>query len=123
MVVGLMGTWEMSARFKLINSFLMGSPSGIWDSTVRMLQSGQLFTDTQATVFATLIGFVLGSLLGSLVGLLLWYSGLVARILDPFVVALNGVPKIALAPMIIIWFGSGIYSKIVLATDLDTWYS
>ncbi|WP_337031353.1 ABC transporter permease [Paenibacillus illinoisensis] len=108
--------WEAAVQLKLVNGFLMGSPSPILDAAITMFSSGQLLTDVLATVNATIIGFVAGSLFGSLAGLLMWYSKAVARVLDPFIVALNGIPKIALAPMIIIWFGSGIFSKIVLAS-------
>ncbi|OMF29059.1 ABC transporter permease [Paenibacillus sp. FSL H8-0548] len=108
--------WEMIVRLEWVNAFLLGSPSAILQSTVSMIQSGQLFTDAYATVKATVIGFAVGSLIGSLAGLLLWFSKKLSRVIDPFVVALNGVPKIALAPLIIIWFGSGIFSKIALAS-------
>ncbi|WP_138754930.1 ABC transporter permease [Paenibacillus sinopodophylli] len=112
----LIAAWETVVRMELVNAFLLGSPSAILDSAIAMLQSGQLLTDALATVNATVIGFVVGSLLGSMIGLLLWFSSKLSRVIDPFVVALNGVPKIALAPMIIIWFGSGIFSKIALAS-------
>ncbi|MGO4538893.1 ABC transporter permease [Paenibacillus sp. 2TAB19] len=108
--------WETLVRLEAVNAFLLGSPSAIAKSAGAMLQSGQLLTDAYATVKATVIGFIIGSIAGSLAGLLLWFSKTVSRVIDPFVVALNGVPKIALAPMIIIWFGSGIFSKIVLAS-------
>lgn len=107
--------WQVGVNHKLIDPFLMGSPLGIGTEAWRMIGTGQLFTDTVATVQATVAGFLGGSILGSLCGLLLWYAKRLARILDPFFIALNGLPKIALAPMIIIWFGSGMFSKIALA--------
>lgn len=116
LIVGaILVVWEIGVKLGMINAFLMGSPLGILSECIRLIQSGQLFTDTLATVFSTIIGFVIGSLLGSGAGLLLWYSKTFAKIVDPFVVALNGLPKIALAPMVIIWFGSGMFSKIALA--------
>lgn len=107
--------WQVGVSVGWINSFLMGSPVGIANEAWRLIQSGQLLNDTVATVYATVVGFLAGSILGSIAGLLLWFSRTTARIIDPFVVALNGLPKIALAPMIIIWFGSGMFSKIMLA--------
>jgi len=107
--------WHIGVTFNWINPFLMGSPAGIWSETVRLVQSGELFTNAFATVYGTIGGFLIGSFLGSVIGLLLWYSKKVATIIDPFMVALNGLPKIALAPMIIIWFGSGMFSKVALA--------
>lgn len=107
--------WQVGVNQGWINPFLMGSPVGIVGEAWRLIQSGQLLNDTIATVYATVVGFLVGSILGSLCGLMLWFSRTTARIIDPFMVALNGLPKIALAPMIIIWFGSGMFSKIMLA--------
>jgi len=115
-IIGVvLGIWEALVRGGAVNAFLLGSPSAIAKMAASMISSGQLMEDAYATVRATVTGFGIGSAVGSLAGLLLWFSRTVSRIVDPFVVALNGVPKIALAPMIIIWFGSGIFSKIVLA--------
>ncbi len=116
-IVGcVMALWELAVKMGAVNAFLMGSPVTIYQAAYEMIVSGRLAADVGATVYATLIGFLIGSLVGSAIGLIMWYFKLVARVIDPFVVALNGVPKIALAPMIIIWFGSGLFSKIVLAT-------
>jgi len=107
--------WQVGVNQKFIDPFLMGEPRGIALEAWRMIETGQLLTDVVATVQATITGFLGGSILGSLCGLALWYARRLARILDPFFIALNSLPKIALAPMIIIWFGSGIFSKIALA--------
>lgn len=115
MIAGVLAAWQIAADQGAINAFLMGSPAGIYQEAMRLIGTGQLWQDTYATVEATLIGFLVGSLSGAFCGLLLWCFPYVARILDPFFVALNGLPKIALAPMIIIWFGSGMLSKVALA--------
>lgn len=107
--------WQLAVNLKWIDPFLMGSPYGIWNESVRLIKSGELLSNTFATVYGTVVGFIIGSIFGSVFGLLLWYSNKIATIIDPFMVALNGLPKIALAPMIIIWFGSGMFSKIALA--------
>lgn len=114
-LAAIIALWQFGVGVGWINPFLMGSPAGIVNEAWRLIQSGQLLNDTVATVYATVVGFLMGSILGSVCGLMLWFSRTTARIIDPFVVALNGLPKIALAPMIIIWFGSGMTSKIALA--------
>jgi NitT/TauT family transport system permease protein len=80
--------------------------------------SGEIFGHAAVTALAAVIGFVIGSTLGSFLGLSLWLNETVAKIVRPFIVAINGVPKIAFAPLIIVWFGIGIESKIAIAAAL-----
>jgi NitT/TauT family transport system permease protein len=107
--------WQYGAAVHAINGQLFGTPSGIVDAARRTIADGSLLTDTGLTVYETLAGFVLGTLLGSVLGLGLWYSRFLANVVEPAAVAFNGVPKIALGPLIIIWLGAGTESKIVLA--------
>lgn len=115
LLAAIVALWQYGVDVGAVNAFLMGSPAGIWQEFVRLLGNGELLRNTGVTVYATVTGFVMGSLLGSFSGLLLWRAPTLARILDPFFIALNSLPKIALAPIIIIWFGSGLFSKIALA--------
>ena len=80
------------------------------------MEDGSLFTDTRITAIETLLGFVIGNVLGTLIGLALWYSRFVSRVVQPFIVALGSIPIIALAPICIIWFGTGLISKVAMAT-------
>ncbi len=107
--------WQLAAEYGWINGQLFGSPLGIYNAFLRTLRDGSLGLDTGLTLVETLSGFVLGTALGTFAGLALWFSRLGARIVEPAAVAFNGVPKIALGPLIIIWLGAGIASKIVLA--------
>jgi NitT/TauT family transport system permease protein len=113
-----LGIWEAGARLGLINAFLFGSPAGIWDKLVSGLSDGTLFYDTGITMMEAILGFAIGTVLGSAAGLGLWYSPFVARVASPFIAAINSIPKIALAPMIILWVGTGLESKVVLAVSL-----
>ena len=81
-----------------------------------MWQDGSLFRDTYVTGMETVLGFLLGNALGTLLGLSLWYSQSVARVVQPFIVAIGSIPIIALAPIMIIWFGTGLASKVAMAT-------
>ena len=107
--------WQLAASNNWINGTLFGSPAGILSSLQVTLQNGSLLTDTTVTVTETVYGFVLGTVLGTALGLGLWYSRFLASVIEPIAVAFNGIPKIALGPMIIIWIGSGMSSKIALA--------
>ena len=97
-------------------AFMFGRPTAIFGFLVTMASNGSLFRDTWVTGMETVLGFVVGNVLGTVLGLALWYSPFVSRVVSPFVVALGSIPIIALAPMVIIWFGTGLASKIAMAT-------
>jgi NitT/TauT family transport system permease protein len=110
--------WEIGVRAGWISAFLVGSPAGIFSFAYKMLLSGELISDTWYTLFEAILGFIIGTIFGSLLGLALWYSVFVARLVEPFIVAINSVPKIALAPIVVLWFGTGLISKVALSVSL-----
>jgi NitT/TauT family transport system permease protein len=117
-VIGFFALWEIGVRMGWISAFLVGSPFGIFADGTKMLMSGDLVSDTWYTLFEAILGFVIGTIFGSLLGLALWYSAFVARLVEPFIVAINSVPKIALAPIVVLWFGTGLVSKVMLSVSL-----
>ncbi|MGJ4941077.1 ABC transporter permease [Bradyrhizobium sp. HKCCYLS1011] len=117
-VIAFFVVWEVGVRLGVVSAFLVGSPLGIFQNAFRMLFSGELISDTWTTLFEALLGFVIGTIIGSLLGLALWYSVFVARLVEPFIVAINSVPKIALAPIVVLWFGTGLVSKVALSVSL-----
>jgi NitT/TauT family transport system permease protein len=119
-VVGFFLLWEAVVRMEWLSGFLVGQPSGILHNLVVSVTDGSLFTNAGYTVFEAILGFAFGTVIGSVIGLLLWYSVFVARLVEPFIAAINSVPKIALAPIIILWFGTGLVSKVALAVSLTS---
>jgi NitT/TauT family transport system permease protein len=119
-VVAFFLLWELAVRMEWLNAFLVGQPSGVLRVLVSMVADGSLFVDTGYTVFEAILGFAFGTVIGSVIGLTLWYSAFVARLVEPFIAAINSVPKIALAPIIILWFGTGLLSKVALAISLTS---
>jgi NitT/TauT family transport system permease protein len=117
-VIGFFALWEIGVRAGWISAFLVGSPFGIFTLAFKMVASGELLSDTWYTLFEAILGFVIGTICGSLLGLALWYSVFVARLVEPFIVAINSVPKIALAPIVVLWFGTGLVSKVALSVSL-----
>jgi NitT/TauT family transport system permease protein len=117
-VVAFFALWEIGVRMGWISAFLVGSPAGIFSFGYKMILSGELLSDTWYTLFEAILGFIIGTIFGSLLGLALWYSVFVARLVEPFIVAINSVPKIALAPIVVLWFGTGLVSKVALSVSL-----
>lgn len=118
LIAGILIVWEVLVRTGVAPVFLYGQPSGILQKLVALTASGELFTHAGATAFEAILGFVVGTTLGSVTGLALWLSETVARILRPIIVAINGVPKIALAPLVVVWFGVDIGAKVAIAASL-----
>jgi NitT/TauT family transport system permease protein len=112
----LLGFWEHMTASDKQAAFMFGSPSAIFGFLGQMARDGSLWRDTYVTGLETLLGFAIGNFFGTLIGLLLWYSRFVSRVVEPFVIALGSIPIIALAPIIIIWFGTGLISKVAMST-------
>lgn len=110
--------WQVAAELGWISEFLVGKPSGIWARFVSSLMDGSLMINTGYTLWEAVLGFVIGTTLGTVMGLSLWYSKWVAQLVGPFIVAINSVPKIALAPIVLLWFGTGLISKVVLVVSM-----
>ena len=116
LLAGGLGLWEWGTRGARVNAFLFGSPSAIAGHLAAMFADGSVWTNARVTGLETLGGFALGNLLGTAIGLSLWFSRLVSRVVQPFVLALGSVPIVALAPIAIIWFATGFASKLAMAT-------
>ncbi len=111
----LIVVWEGAARLGLIDPFITSSPSRVAATIARLFEGGELFMHIGVTLLETVAGFVIGTILGTLIAALLWWSNTLCRILDPYLVVLNALPKIALGPILIVWIGAGIGSIIVMA--------
>jgi NitT/TauT family transport system permease protein len=116
LLVGFLAVWEWVTAQDKQTAFLFGSPSAIAGFLVTMWQDGSLVRDTWVTGLETISGFVMGNVLGTALGLSLWYSRFVSRVVQPFIIALGSIPIIALAPIVIIWFGTGLASKVAMST-------
>ncbi|EJZ04484.1 ABC transporter permease [Mycolicibacterium vaccae ATCC 25954] len=113
-VVGLLAAWELGAATGFIDTFLFSSPSRIAEVLARRAETGALWTDIGVTMTETVLGYLVGAVGGSVLGLALWYSSFVAGLTRPFITAIGAIPILAIAPLIIIWFGTDIVSKIVI---------
>jgi NitT/TauT family transport system permease protein len=113
-VIGLL-LWEGAVRYFQISPLLIPSPTAVIGQLIRGTASGVFFKHGIYTIGATVIGFALGSLMGFMIGVLVSQFDVFNRLIYPYVVALQTVPKVALAPIIIVWFGFGIWSKVAMS--------
>lgn len=113
-LIGIIVLWEVLGYFGVINTFIMSSPSRIINTLAELIASGDLLYHTAITLYETVLGFSIATILGTLIAILLWWSERLRKILDPYIVVLNSLPKIALGPIIIIWVGAGIQSIVTI---------
>jgi len=107
--------WEFTTYFGILDKFIFSSPSQILQTLWGLTKSGELFLHVGVTLYETLLGFLIATVLGTLLALLLWWNSMLKKVCEPYVVVLNSLPKIALGPVIIIWFGSGTNAIVVMA--------
>lgn len=107
--------WEISATLFPRIEFAVARPTSVASELVDLLRGWTVFPHILATGGAAFLGLLLGTCLGTVFGLLTWFSYSTARLLQPFILALGAVPILAVAPLMIIWFGIGFQMKVALA--------
>ncbi|MNW54923.1 putative aliphatic sulfonates transport permease protein SsuC [compost metagenome] len=110
--------WEVFTRIGLLDPYYWSSPSAILQTTWLQINEGTLLGDIAYTSGSTILGFVFGTLLGALLGLSFWWSKSYAGISEPYLIILNAMPKLALAPVLVILLGIGFFSKVALAFSM-----
>lgn len=101
------GLWELLVSANVLDAFFFSSPSRICKTLIELFASGNLLYHIWVTLSETIIGFLIATALGTLIAVALWWSDKLRKVLDPYIVVLNSLPKIALGPLIIIWVGAG----------------
>ncbi|WP_411831204.1 MULTISPECIES: ABC transporter permease [Paenibacillus] len=111
----LIGWWELAGRMKWIDVLIFSYPSKVARQIFKDAASGELWPHLAMTVGETAVGFLLGTLLGTLLAVLIWWSPFLSKVLDPYMVVFNSMPKVALGPIFIVMFGAG-FTAIVVTT-------
>jgi NitT/TauT family transport system permease protein len=117
-LAGLIGFWEMAATKGWLDAFFWSQPSAIYRTMTIFFATGDAWTDIGFTFRSTILGFLLGTTVGSLFGLSFWWSRNYAAIVQPYIICFESIPKLALAPLVILVFGIGLASKVAIATAL-----
>jgi NitT/TauT family transport system permease protein len=115
---GFLGVWQWGANSGWLDPFFFSRPTHIATRVVEWVTSGSLWPHLGTTLLEALLAFVIGSLLGVSFGFTLGRLPLAARVLDPYIKIANALPRVALAPLFLLWFGLDIRSKVALGVTL-----
>ena len=107
--------WELLAKYKIINTFITSSPSNVIKTIISLYKDNNLFNNIWTTIYETIISFGIGTIIGIVTAIILWWNNFIYKVIDPYLTVLNSLPKIALGPIIIIFFGANIKSIIIMA--------
>lgn len=118
LLVVVLGIWQVMADAKMLSLLAASKPSDIWSELVTLASNGSLWKDIWTTLQETIYGYVAGSVVGVVVGFGLTFVPRALAVLSPYVTVLNSVPRLALGPLFILWFGIGLTSKVVLVFSL-----
>ncbi|MBQ9513504.1 MAG: ABC transporter permease [Clostridia bacterium] len=113
-LIAILSLWEILATLNVIDAFITSSPSKIITTAKKLFAENNLTYHMSITLYETFMGFMISAIFGYLIALLLWWSENLRNVLEPYIVVLNSLPKIALGPIIIVWFGAGIKSIIFM---------
>jgi len=114
----VLAAWQAGASLKLLDPFFFSRPSDIARRIVTWVSTGSLWRHLIVTLEESLLGLIIGAAIGITLGFLLARAPFAARVLDPYIKMLNAVPRVVLAPLFLLWFGLGIWSKVALAVTL-----
>jgi NitT/TauT family transport system permease protein len=115
LLVIIIAAWQIASARQIINPTIVSSPGAVWHRLAGWTLDGTLWFHSAITIEETLAGFAIGSIAGIALGFAIGQSKRLSELLDPFILALYSIPKVALAPLFVVWFGIGIPMKIILA--------
>ena len=119
LLAALLGLWQLTTAVGLSDGFLISSPSRMWGTLVGLCRGGELLRHVGVSCLETVVGFLAGTLLGTAIAICMWWREGVARVLSPYLVVLNALPKTALGPIFIVWMGAGMGSIIVMTLAIS----
>lgn len=118
LLAALFGTWWVLTQTQVLSPFFFGEPLVVVKRAVDWFVSGKIYPHLAITLLETLLAFSIGTAAGLAMGLWLALSPMASRLLDPYLIAVNSMPRVILAPIFAVWFGLGIWSKVLLGVTL-----
>lgn len=114
LLISLLALWEILTHFQILDPFFFSSPSRIAKQLASLFNTGGMMQHIGTTLIETVLGFIISTLLGTIIAIALWWNEKIRRIFEPYLVVFNALPKIAFGPLIVIWFGTGMQSILVM---------
>jgi NitT/TauT family transport system permease protein len=114
----IVAAWEWGVRARLLDPFFVSRPGAIASRVAEWTMNGAIWGHLAVTLEEAVLGLIVGGVLGIGLGFVLARSPFAARVSDPYIKMLNAVPRVVLAPLFLLWFGLGIWSKVALAVTL-----
>ena len=118
-LIAFIGLWELASRLRWIDPLIFSSPSKVTNLLIDKITDGSILVHISYTLFETVFGFILGTLLGTILAAILWWSPFLSKVLDPYLVILNSMPKVALGPILIVAMGPGMGSIITMGAIIS----
>jgi NitT/TauT family transport system permease protein len=118
LLLGVFLAWYVLTETEMLPPFFFGKPLVVLEKIWEWFASGKIYSHLWITLIETVLAFALGTLLGLAIGLWLALSPTASALLDPYIKALNSMPRVILAPIFAVWFGLGIWSKVALGVTL-----
>lgn len=118
LLILIIGLWEILSRIGVLHPLILPAPSVVFSATIELLSSSFIYLHLGVTLYETIAGFFIGSFLAIILGIVVSSSPTLYKVLNPFIVVFQAIPKIALAPIFVTWFGFGPTAKIVMAITI-----
>jgi len=118
LLVAMLVLWHFLVKLGVLPKFFFGEPVKVFANMFNWFATGEIWPHLGITLLETLLAFFVGLALGVVVGLWLGLSNTAALLLDPYIKALNAMPRVILGPIFVVWFGLGIWSKVMLGVTL-----
>lgn len=118
LLLALFLIWHILTRTEILPPFFFGEPLVVLEKIWEWFSGGRIYKHLAVTLIETILAFVIGTVAGLVVGLWLALSKTASRLLDPYIKAFNSMPRVILAPIFAVWFGLGIWSKVLLGVTL-----
>ncbi len=114
-LIGIIGLWELFVQIGALDAFIFSSPIRMVKSFISLAKTGEIFMHIGVTLLETMISFILVLVLGVGIAIILWWNDGISKTLEPYLIALNSLPKTALAPILIVWLGNNMKTIVVCA--------